>query len=199
MVNREILSPPAQEDVNEMFNLYEVLGSMKAVSHEMGMPYHVVRGTMMKDPIRFHDTRAARGEDIAQRWETVEKKASEASLRMMHMYCEMLSHIESCLQTGAETDIPRMKGKGNMSGQEAMLYCIDRRVLEQIQKAGFNSAKISEGMRQIALMDSSPGVKDARRAQGMSDEELAQACSEFEAAGMPLPPGLAAWKAGRRE
>lgn len=183
------------EELEEAYELYEATGSIKAVSERMGISYPVLRAAMGRDPIRLAHVRATRAEKIASRWEQVEQVASATSGALLQAYHELVIHVLSCLQANmTETDMvdPHdIKGKRRLSPMQALQYLLDKRVLEQVGKAGFNAAKISEGMRQIAHNE----TQEVRTASSneLNESDLLRTCEELKAAGMPIPPGLAQW------
>lgn len=189
------------DELDEAFRLYEDVGSMKAVASALGRSYDSLRNAMMRDPLRLLDARAVRAERVAQRWEGVEERAANLTLKLLAMSHEMVDHIMSCHLNGVnETDIPDpydRKGDGKMTPMHAMQWLMEKRILEQGQKTGLSAAKIAEGFRQLAVADGGPGVKSLRDQAQLGPDEIAQTISEMEQAGLPLPPGLAHWKSAQ--
>lgn len=194
-------SAVTDEELSEAFELYEVSGSMRAVADATGIDYPALRAAMNRDPIRLAHVRATRAERIAKRWEDVEQVSSSATGKLIEAYNELIVHVLSSIQAGVEeTDLvdPYAKKKGTkLSPMQALQYLIDKRILEQVSKAGMNAAKISEGMRQIAQTE--VRMVKTTSSNDMDDATLERHYEELLAAGLPIPPGLAHWWALRQK
>lgn len=197
---------PDQEE--EAWLLYESCGNMAEVARTLKVRYQAIYHTLNRDPIRLHDVQRVRADAVASRWESVEGRCARTTFTMLNMIDKVLSHIQACEEAGCLTDIPAPKAFPDKDGKvrcmtatEAMMWVIQTRMLDTTAKAGFTSAKISEGMRMIAS-NGQVGAKatnDAMRDVGaLSDGELARMVSELEANGRPLPYGVQQWKLARQ-
>lgn len=197
----------SHEQEEEAWALYEACGNMAEVARTINARYQNVYATLHRDPIRLHDVQRVRADAVASRWESVEGRCARTTYNMLDMIDKILQHIQACEDAGINTDIPNPKCFPDKEGvvrcmtpMEAMLWVIQSKMLDSTAKAGFTSAKISEGMRMVAsngqVGPKSSGVA-ARDISQLADEELARMVSDLEAIGRPLPWGVQQWKAAR--
>jgi len=188
----EVFERLDDEMLEEAWSLYEKVGSMASVAKHMNIRYRALRASFLRDPIRMEESKCGYYETVAKRWEVQEEKAAHTLGAVLDMIKSTVGHIQSCAEMETDTDLVDRFGKV-MSPQRAIQWVWETRVLDSLHRTGFTSAKIAEGMRQLAEAKNPHIIKERGQASDLTDQELATMVSDLRKRGLPLPPGVEIW------
>jgi hypothetical protein len=199
---------PEQED--QVWAIYEKTGNVAEVARQLDTTYYHVRTTLARDPIRLHETRQARCEDMALKWEGREAQAAKLSGELMEFLDAILRHIRACTVSGEEfTDLVNTRshpimvdGKAvlpRMTPMQAVQWLLETKQMDAVHKMAFAAAKIGEGLKQLSWADPNKATGSTADPSKMTDGDLMRMVDEIKAAGRELPAGVAEWCQAREQ